>query len=74
MYWPAVYRFEIEGKMNLAWSNWFEGLRIEYQGGNRTIFTGPIEDESALYGVLNRFRDLNLVLTSIKRISESNIP
>jgi hypothetical protein len=33
-----------------------------------TILTGPLRDQSALYGVLMRMRDLGLTLISVRRV------
>ncbi len=54
------------------WANWFEGLSIrkEFDGeGGRhvTVLYGPIPDQPALHGVLNKIRDLNLTLISVEK-------
>ncbi len=54
------------------WVDWFEGLSIRREineGSNRyiTVLYGPIADQPALHGVLNKIRDLNLNLISIKK-------
>jgi hypothetical protein len=33
--------------------------------GNETLLSGPLPDQAALYGLLERIRDLNLVLISV---------
>ncbi len=73
MNWPAVYRFDIEEQLSSTWSEWFEGMVIEPSIGQGTSITGLIEDEAALFGVINRLRDLNLVIIEVKRLSEHPI-
>ncbi len=43
----------------------FEDSDFSYQDGITTIIC-PIRDQSALHGVLNRIRDLNLELISLE--------
>ena len=58
----------VKGYINEDWSEWFDGLTIIHSDRNETIITGPIVDQSALYGMLNRLRDLGLPLVSVNRI------
>jgi hypothetical protein len=37
-------------------------------GGANTILSGWLPDQTALFGVLARIRDLNLTLVSVKRL------
>jgi hypothetical protein len=41
--------------------------------GGETVLTGPIMDQAALHGVLNRIRDLGVPLLSVKRLSEDEL-
>ena len=65
---PEYYRIIVEGHLNRNWTDWFEGLKIDYEGGN-TVFTGQVLDQAALHGLFNRIRDLNLTLLKVERIS-----
>ena len=55
---------KIKGNLDEQWADWFENLEINFDGKN-TILSGHIEDQSALHGILNRIRDLNLTLISV---------
>jgi hypothetical protein len=33
-----------------------------------TVFTGPVADQAALYGLISRMRDLGLPLISVERV------
>lgn len=59
----------VKGCLDNHWSEWFECLTISYTEHNETILTGPIIDQSALYGILNRLRDLGLPLVSVNQIT-----
>lgn len=61
---------KIEGRMDEKWVNYFNDLIIHYDN-NSTVFSGKIQDESYLHGILNRIRDLNLKLISVNRLTEN---
>lgn len=69
---PSIYEIRVEGELGDMWANWFEGLSIrkEFNGESDrhiTVLYGPIPDQPSLHGVLNKIRDLNLTLISIKK-------
>ena len=45
---------------------YFEGLQMVKAESNCTFFSGEVTDYSALYGLLERIRDLNLHLLSVQ--------
>jgi hypothetical protein len=47
----------------------FEGLEMVHGRGGETVLTGPVIDQAALHGILNRIRDLGVPLLSVKRLS-----
>lgn len=57
----------MEGVLDGRWSEWFEGLHLENQGGE-TILSGTLPDQPALYGILDRVRDLGLCVIAVCRI------
>jgi len=57
-------RIEIQGELGEQWKEWFENMSFTYEGSN-TILSGPYKDQAAFHGILNRIRDLNLILVSI---------
>lgn len=48
------------------WTVWFEGLSIDETKDLSTCLSGEIPDYPALYGLLERIRDLNLHLASVQ--------
>lgn len=56
----------IKGKIDEHWSAWFEGFEISYQGEDESVLTGTVRDQSELYGLLSRMRDLGLGLLSVE--------
>ena len=55
----------IEGQIDKAWSEWFEGFSVTHTHQNETIITGEVPDQSALYGMITKLRDLGLKLVSV---------
>jgi len=64
----AVYEIVVKGKLDSRWTRWFADLQIIPQPNGNSLITGPIADQSALYGVISRLRDLGLVLVSVHRV------
>ena len=66
----ANYEIRVEGHLGERWSLAFEGLemRADYSsdGSPITVLTGPIVDQSALYGLVARIRDLGMTLLLVK--------
>jgi len=63
----AHYEFRVEGILDQRWTAWFEGLAIG-SDHSETIISGPVVDQAALHGLLNKVRDLGLVLISVCRL------
>lgn len=64
---PHVYEIRVEGHLADRWSDWFDGLAIRNEPSGETILIGPVTDQAALYGVLTKIHDLNLILISVNR-------
>lgn len=64
---PAGYEIRVEGVLDQRWTDWFEGLEIA-SDDSQTVISGPVTDQSALHGLLNRVCDLGLVLISVRRL------
>ena len=64
---PYLYEIRVEGHLADRWSDWFEGLTIRNEANDDTILTGVLADQAALYGVLTKIHNLNLVLVSVQR-------
>jgi hypothetical protein len=65
--WPARYEVRVDGVLDLGWSEWFEGLQVDGQGGE-TLLSGTLADQSALRGVLDKVCDLGLSIITVRRL------
>lgn len=68
---PIFYTLLIEGRLDSHWSEWFEGMTVTHLETGNTLLSGPLVDQAALYGLLNRIRDLNLNLIYLEKISDN---
>jgi len=64
---PAVYQIRIKGHLNEQWGDWFEGMNITLEGDGNTLLTGPVIDQSALYGLIRKVRDAGMTLLSVNQ-------
>ena len=55
----------VKGQIDECWSEWLEGLTITHATEDETVLTGSVMDQSALYGLIGRLRDLGLPLVSV---------
>jgi hypothetical protein len=65
---PTCYEIRIKGHLGRRWAEWFVGLTMTHTASGETTLSGPIEDQAALHGVLNKIRDLNLTLIAVNEI------
>jgi hypothetical protein len=72
----SLYQIQVRGQLDASWSVWFSGFTITSADGQDaqtlTTLTGPIADQSALRGILNRVWDLNLIVVSVICLSETS--
>jgi hypothetical protein len=64
---PTIYEIRLEGRLDPCWSEWLEGMTITPLEIGETQLTGAVVDQAALHGLLNRIRDLNLRLVSVRK-------
>jgi hypothetical protein len=61
------YGIRIGVVLDERWSAWFDGLEVVSDGGE-TMLSRALPDQSALYGLLHKLRDLGLPLISVRRL------
>lgn len=55
----------IKGHLNPSWQEWFGGLEIVQEEDGTTVFSGSLQDQAALHGILAKMRGLSLTLLSL---------
>ncbi len=67
----AGYQIRFKGHLDPSWSSWFDGLTITHEENGQTLLAGPLPDQAALYGILEKARNLNLTLVAVSEILPS---
>ena len=62
------YEIRVAGRLDARWSARFDGLALSHEADGTTVLNGPIADQAALHGLLQRVRDLGIPLVSVTRI------
>ena len=60
-----TYEIRIRGRLDDRWSTWFDGMEIVAAGDGDTLIRGPVADQAALHGLIQKVRDLGLPLLSL---------
>jgi hypothetical protein len=63
----AVYEIRVKGILDDSWSEWLGGLEVRTLDSGGTVLTGPVQDQAALHGLLNKIRDLGLPLLGVEK-------
>ena len=62
------YEIRLQGRLEQRWSAWFDGLTLTAGDDGNTTLRGPVADQAALHGQLQRLRDLGLPLISVTQV------
>ena len=65
---PERYEIRIKGHLDDQWADWFGGMSIRLEENGSTLLSGPVVDQSALYGLLKKVRDLGMALVSVNPV------
>jgi hypothetical protein len=66
-----IYQIRLQGHLDEHWSAWLDGLAVTHEQDGTTLLCGALIDQAALFGVLIKIRDLDLLLLSVQRIERS---
>lgn len=66
---PITYEIRIKGHLSADWDQWFDCLSVVQVNNGETILKCAVCDQSALYGLLRRIRDLGLPLISVIQVT-----
>ena len=65
---PRRYTIRLQGHLDPRWAAWFDGMTLATADDGTTAVRGPVADQAALHGVLQKVRDLGLPLVSVTRV------
>ena len=72
MHRSAHYRIRVAGRVEVQWSDWFDGLAIYYTEEGDSILSGAVIDQAALFGFLTKLYDLGLPLLKLERLNHES--
>jgi hypothetical protein len=61
------YEIRVQGRLDDRWTAWFDGIGLDRTDDGTTVLRGPVTDQAALHGLLNKLRDLGVPLLSVTR-------
>jgi hypothetical protein len=58
----------LAGHLDSRWAAWFDGISLITEGDGITVIRGPVNDRAALNGLLQKLRELILVLVLVTQV------
>jgi hypothetical protein len=68
---PRRYEIRIRGRLATRWAAWFDGMNLTVESDGTTVLEGPVVDQAALHGLLQKVRDLGQPLLSVTLVGIS---
>ena len=62
------YEIRLAGRLAPHWSAWFDGLAVTTEADGTTVLRGPVIDQAALHGLLQKLRDVGIPLISLTQV------
>jgi hypothetical protein len=62
------YEIRLTGHLDTRWATWFDGMNLTHESDGTTVIHGPVADQAALHGLLQKARDVGLPLVSVSRV------
>ncbi len=66
------YEVRVKGCLNDEFLTWLDWPGVRDTAVNETILAITTTDQAALYGIINRLRDLGLTLIAVTPVDKSN--
>jgi hypothetical protein len=67
-----MYQIKIKGHLDDTLAAWFEDMTVSNLEEGIALLSGPLPDQAALQGILNRISNLGLTLISVNAVSEED--
>ena len=64
----TLYKFRVKDHMEDGWFRMFSGLQVKNIEDGEVLISGCFTTQAAVHEILNRIRDLNLILISVESI------
>ncbi len=67
------YEIRLKGRLDSGWADWLGGMSLTHTSDGTTVVAGPVADQAALHGLLQKLRDMGVTLISVNE-SDSELP
>ena len=67
---PTGYAIRVRGALDPTWSSWFEGMDVRSDRPGESVIAGPVADQAALHGLLEKIRDLGIPIISVHELHQ----
>jgi hypothetical protein len=68
----TTYQIRVQGQISKRWAHWFDEMTIQTNHGAHadatSVLIGPVADQAALLGLLQKLYTLGMPLLSVRRI------
>jgi hypothetical protein len=64
------YEIRVQGHLGSRWAAWFDGLSLTDEDDGTTVIQGPVIDQAALHGLLQKLRDVGIPLVSLTQVTD----
>ena len=65
------YEIRLKGHLDRPWADRLGGMSLTHASNGTTVLAGPVADQAALHGLLQRLRDLGVTLLSINEATDT---
>jgi hypothetical protein len=69
-----LYEIRVKGHLEPRWAAWFDGLSLTRDSDGTTVISGPVTDQAALHGLLQKLRDVGVPLLSVTPVARGTRP
>ena len=69
----APYEIQVEGYLDLDWTEWFPGFDLTHMPDGSTVLRGTVDDQPALHGLLAKIDKLGLPIHRIEQLTNSKL-
>ena len=64
------YEIGLKGHLDSRWTAWFDGLSFSNEIDGTATISGPVVDQAALRGLLQKVRDMGVPLISVIQVGD----
>ena len=61
------YEIRLQGHLDSSWAEWLGGMSLTHASDGTTVSAGPVADQAALHGLLQKLRDIGVTLISVNQ-------